>query len=69
MKILLTTILLTVGMMFATACFAGNEGETATETVDVVAEEAPPVQAAPPDETVAVPGPIEGTDAADDEEE
>ena len=49
MRILMTTIVLMVGLMFATTGFAGDDAKSATETADAAAEKAPAVEAAPPE--------------------
>ena len=61
MRILMTTIVLMVGLMFATTGFAGNDAKTAAGTADAATEKAPAVEAAPPDSKVSAP--IEKTDA------
>ena len=63
MRILMTTIVLTVGLIFATTGFAGNEAETATEAAEAVTEETPAVDAAPLDTTVAEPAAIDADEA------
>jgi hypothetical protein len=61
MRIVMMMIVISVGMMFATTGFAGNEGKSATETAEAAAEKTPAVQAAPPDTNVVAP--IEKADA------
>ena len=61
MRILMTTIVLMVGLMFATTGFAGDDAKSATETADAAAEKTPAVEAAPPESKVSAP--IEKTDA------
>ena len=63
MRILMMTIVLMVGLMFATTGFAGSHGETAPEADETVTEDIPAVQAAPPDTTIAAPAEIDTTDA------
>ena len=51
MRILMTTFVFTVGLMFATTGFAGNEIDLA----DAATEEMPTVEAAPPEQaTVSI---------------
>ena len=42
MRILMMTIVLLVGLMFATTGFAGNDAETASDATDAAAEETAP---------------------------
>ena len=61
MRILMTTIVVLAGLMFAPAGCAGDDATSATEGADAATEKAPAVEAAPPDSTVSPP--IEKADA------
>jgi hypothetical protein len=65
MRILMTTIVLMVGLMFATTGFAGDDVKSATETADAAAEKTPAVEAAPPESKVSAPIEKADADAAD----
>ena len=67
MRILMTTIVLMVGLMFATTGFAENDAKSATEPAEAATEKTPAVEAAPPDSKVSAP--IEGDAAAADAKE
>jgi hypothetical protein len=65
MRILMTTIVLMVGLMFATTGFAGDDAKPAMETADAAAEKTPAVEAAPPESKVSPPIEKADADAAD----
>ena len=65
MRILMTTIVLMVGLTFATTGFAGNDAKPATETADAAVEKTPAVEAAPPDSKISPPIEQANADAAD----
>ena len=65
MRILMMTIVLMVGLMFATTGFADSHAENTTDAAETEAEENPAVKAAPPDTTVAAPAETDTTDASE----